>query len=74
MSFQKLPSEILLHISDFLEHPWNISALSQTNRHLYTTLNYYLYQHNVRHFDSSLFAWAMENGSEIVVRKMLDAG
>lgn len=74
MSFQKLPSEILLHISDFLEHSWNISALSQTNRHLYTTLNHYLYQHNVRHFDSSLFAWAMENGSEIVVRKMLDAG
>lgn len=74
MSFQKLPSEILLYISDFLEYSWNISALSQTNRYLYATLNRYLYQHNVRHFDSSLFAWAMKNGSEIVVRKMLDAG
>lgn len=74
MNFQRLPSEILLHISDFLEHSWNISALSQTNRHLYTTLNYYVYRHNIRHFDSSLLTWAMENGSEIVARKMLDAG
>ncbi|ODM14498.1 hypothetical protein SI65_10120 [Aspergillus cristatus] len=74
MRFVNLPSEVLLHITDFLEYSWNVSALSQTNRYLYTALNHYMYQHNVRHFDSSLFAWAMENGSEIVARKMLDAG
>lgn len=74
MGFANLPGEVLLDITDFLEYSWNISALSQTNRYLYTALNHYLYQHNVRHFDSSLFTWAMENGSEIVARKMLDAG
>lgn len=74
MRFVNLPSEVLLHITDFLEYSWNVSALSQTNCYLYTALNHYMYQHNVRHFDSSLFAWAMENGSEIVARKMLDAG
>lgn len=74
MSLLSFPNEVLFHIADFLEYSWNISALSQTNRFLYSLLNPYVYRLNVRHFDSSLFAWAMENGSEMIAQKMLEAG
>lgn len=74
MSLLSLPNEILFLIANFSGYSWNISALSQANRYLYSLLNGYAYQHNDRYFGSSLLKWAVEHDSEIVVARMLDAG
>ncbi|ODM21527.1 hypothetical protein SI65_02371 [Aspergillus cristatus] len=74
MGLRELPNEILFLIARYLKYDWNISALSQVNSRLYLLLNSYLYQHNQRYFQGSLLTWAATNGSEIVARKMLDAG
>lgn len=74
MGLLNLPNEILFLIANFSEYSWNISALSQANRYLYSILNCYAYQHNVRYLGSSLLKWAVEHDSEIAVARMLDAG
>ncbi|ODM14496.1 hypothetical protein SI65_10118 [Aspergillus cristatus] len=74
MSLLSLPNEVLFLIADSLEYSWNISALSQANHHLYSLLNCYAFQHNVRYFDRSVVKWAIDHDSEIVMSKMLDAG
>lgn len=74
MSLLSLPNEVLFLIADSLEYSWNISALSQANHHLYSLLNCYAFQHNIRYFDRSVVKWAIDHDSEVVMSKMLDAG
>lgn len=74
MGLLDLPNEILFVIARLLKYDWNISVLSQVNSSLYLLLNRYLYQHNQRYFQGSLLTWAATKGSQIVARKMLDAG
>lgn len=72
-----LPNDILLSIAQYLDYHWNINAFSQANRSLYLLLNDYVYQFCREHYSRSLVSgleWAVEQGSESLSCKMLDAG
>lgn len=74
MGLLSLPNELLLLIAEYLSYSWDVSVFSQINRRLYDLLNAYVYQHNIRYFDSYVLSWAAQYGSEITARKRLDAG
>ncbi|KAJ5182755.1 hypothetical protein N7492_000371 [Penicillium capsulatum] len=74
MTLLSLPSELILHITTFLDRESDINALVQTARPLYNLLNHDLYKHNVRYRDSSGLAWAARHGCTSTVRMMLTEG
>lgn len=55
MPFYTLPDDVLLVIAEQLENDRDISALCQTSRRSYCSLNTFLYRHNVRRYHS----WGM---------------
>jgi len=69
-----LPNETLLQIADHLEHERNISALSRTNRRLYSCLQRFLLQYNIQNSGSSVLLWASEHGDETLIKTVLDEG
>ena len=69
-----LPNEVLLLISTSLGHERNISALSRTNRRLYSCLQRFLIQYNIQHSRSSVLLWAAERGNESLTRTVLEEG
>ncbi|PLB37823.1 ankyrin repeat-containing domain protein [Aspergillus candidus] len=74
MSLLQLPSELILHIVDFLYAERDINALVQGNRHLYDLLNPSLYRHNVQHRQSSALTWAAAKGQLPTLEKLFDEG
>lgn len=56
-----LPDELLEVIASNLAQS-DISAFVRTNRRLYLSLNYYLYQHNKKYFKGSALAWGARHG------------
>ncbi|KAJ5374535.1 hypothetical protein N7517_006541 [Penicillium concentricum] len=74
MEFSDFPLEIVYLIADSLELDSEISALSRTTRRLYNSLDSYLYQHNVRRYNSCALEWAALHGRASVTHKLLKAG
>lgn len=51
MGLLALPNEILFLIAESLSYSWDVSVFPQINKRLYSLLNAYVYQHNIRHCD-----------------------
>lgn len=54
MGLVLLPNEIMFSMAGLLEYCWHINSFVQVNRHLHTSMNPYLYYHNIKYFDSSV--------------------
>lgn len=75
MSFDSLPTEIILTIASFL-HPSLAprNSLSQTNKRFHSILQRTLYTEDVQHHESSSVYWAAEHGNLTVLRKAINLG
>ncbi|KAF9894870.1 hypothetical protein FE257_004491 [Aspergillus nanangensis] len=72
--FLDLPTEILLHIVEFLDYESEIAALSSVNRGLYELLDPVLYKATARSGQDDVLRWAAVHGLESVISKALIAG
>lgn len=59
MLFLNLPNELFHLVVYFLDYESEINALARTNQRLYRVANHLLYQHNIRHGNSSDLGWAV---------------
>ncbi|KAJ5100890.1 hypothetical protein N7456_006942 [Penicillium angulare] len=71
MPFFDLPSELILMVAESLEAEREINALVQTNRYLYTLLNWYLYRFNIQQNGSSALLWAAQHGRDMTAQTII---
>ncbi|KAL2861215.1 uncharacterized protein BJX67DRAFT_385963 [Aspergillus lucknowensis] len=69
-----LPHEILLMIAGCLGFENDINAFARASRALHNLLNKYLYQHNVKHGDSSALFWAATKPQHTTALHAMTAG
>lgn len=75
MLLNSLPTEIILNIASFLSASLSsLSALTQTSKRLYATLERTLYTEDVQHHGSSSVYWAASRGNLAVLRKAINLG
>jgi ankyrin repeat protein len=74
MGLLDLPLEINHIILTFLTLDSDITAFSRTSRSLHSSLDDYLYLHNIKYFGSYALEWAAIQGNAIVAQKILKAG
>lgn len=73
MSLLNLPNELLQQIADLLPSEKDISALAQTNKHLYNRVGDYLYLRNLKQGSTALY-WAIQECQTQTAKRMLDLG
>lgn len=73
MSLLNLPNELLQQIADLLPSEKDISALAQTNKHLYKRVGDYLYLRNLKQGSTALY-WAIQGCQTQTAKRMLDLG
>ena len=71
MPLSDLPREILLDIADQLDDAW-LNSLANTNSQMYQFLNKYLYHRDVTSVKSRSLTWAIRNGVEATVQRVVD--
>lgn len=69
-----LPNEILIQIAQRLDDAASINAFSRTCRHLYETLRFVLYAHNIQYDNSSALRWAADNNQLQTARYLIERG
>ncbi|EUC40187.1 hypothetical protein COCMIDRAFT_42757, partial [Bipolaris oryzae ATCC 44560] len=72
MSLTNLPRELLYAIAEHLHAESDLNAFARANRLLYHLTNPYLYDHNIRHSNSTALLWAAEHGKERTLCKLLE--
>ncbi|KAJ6143452.1 hypothetical protein N7471_002905 [Penicillium samsonianum] len=70
----QLPSELVFLIAEDLPNEKNINAFVQTNRNLYSRLQLFLCQRNIKNHQTSPLPWAARNGYTNMTVMLLDAG
>jgi hypothetical protein len=74
ISLTELPAELLLIISEYLDHLIEINSMSLTCHWLHALLNHRLYRYLLAQYPSmgTVLKWAAESGREECVRRILD--
>lgn len=72
MRLLNLPNEILIQIAQRLDDAASVNAFSRTCRHLYETLRFVLYAHNIQHDNSSALLWAADNNQLQTARCLIE--
>lgn len=73
MPFTIMPNEILQTIADLLPSEKDISAFSQTNKHLHNRVGDYLYLRNLRQGCTAVY-WAIQECMHQTAKRMLELG
>ncbi|OQE31158.1 hypothetical protein PENFLA_c002G00697 [Penicillium flavigenum] len=71
---EQLPSELLFLVAEDLPNEKDINSLTQTNRNLYSRLQVFLCQRNIKYHQTSALLWAARNGYTNLAVILLDAG
>ncbi|GMG06611.1 unnamed protein product [Aspergillus oryzae] len=74
MSLLILPIELLRLIATFLKTEKDLNSLCQTNTWLYSVLNRFLYQQNIRISGESALIWAAKFGKVVTAQILIQEG